>query len=312
MYSNFKTSLKYASLSLAIALSGCGGGGSSPSVTALSTAQIQDAVKSSNSADWIFKTVDSIQYAGYMYLNKLTTTLSGTNTTTADLGTLCSSGSYTATWNVGSATSFTLGDTITLTLTNCVKPDGYTYNGSETYTVMSMRDNGNSTDEVTISSSLNNLTLTTPQQTSLSFSSSNIIFTRNRTWSDSTSTYSYPMTFQSTGGINSIMSTSASNIASGTYTISNATLVDSYTNPSTHTIAASLTSSNATFNNVVLTNTQPRSIISSSTTAYPIYLIKYAGAQITATVSAFRTTLSGTNSDGSLIGNTDIYSIYFY
>lgn len=320
MNSGKKTYLKCASLSLALALSGCGGGGgSSSSITILSTAQIQNVVKSANSADWIMSTVDSIQFTGYTYLNKIATTLSGANTTTADLGTVCSSGSYTATWNVGSATTFTTGDTITLNLTNCVKPDGYTYNGSESYTVTSLSNTGTSSDEVTINSTLDNLTVVTPQTslsnstlTNLSFSNSNMTFTRERTWSSSTSTYTYPMTFKSTGGISSTMSTSAGNIASGTYTISNATVTDSFTNSINHTLATSLTSSDGTFNDVVLTNTQAKSIISSATTAYPIYLVTYAGARITATISAFRTTLSGTNSDGSPITNSDIYSAYFY
>lgn len=318
MISKINPYLKSVSLSLVLTLSACGGGGSSTATTSLSATEIQNAVKSANSADWIMSTVDAIQYAGYTYLNKITTTLSGTNTTTPDLGTLCSQGSYTATWTVGSASAFTVGDTITLTLANCVKADGYTYNGSEKYTVMSMSNNGTSTDEVIFKSSIDNLTVTTPQTTfsdstltNLSFSNSDITLNRTRTWSPNTNNYTYPITFKSTGGVSSNMSTSAGNITTGAYSISNATVTYNYASSSSYTSATSLTSSDDTFKNVVLTNTQPKSASTIITIDYPIYLITYSGAHITAKVSNSLTTLSGTNSDGSLISTKIINSSYF-
>jgi hypothetical protein len=320
MRHHFKSISKFASLSLVLALAGCGAGGDTAAgATPLTSAQIQDATKSANSANWILSTVDTIQYIGFTYLANLQT-LSGTNTTTTDLGTVCpNGGSYLATWLTNSTQYLTVGDTITLNLTNCVKSDGYTYNGSETYTITSATLPTPTTSEVIIKSVLDNLTVTTPQVmlsstplTTLSFSGTNMSFSRTQTLSNNT--YTYPKTYKSTGNLTANMTTSAGNIASGTYTISNATANDVFSSSSAHSLAYSLTSSDGTFNNLVLTNTQPKESTSSGLviSAYPIYQVNYSGAQITATVSASGTTLSGTNSDGSTISNISLGSKYFY
>jgi hypothetical protein len=313
MNQQFNQCLKFVSLSLALALSGCGGGGGGSSATTpLSNTQIQDAAKSANSADWIMTTVDAIQYAGFTYLGKIQTTLSGTNTTSIDLGTVCTSGSYAATWNVGSATSYTVGDTITLTLSNCVKPDGYTYNGSETYVITST-----SIEQATSSSSLNDLTVSTINNlSSLSFSNSNLNYSKTITTGTT-----YPKTFKSTGLITAVLSTTAGNIASGTYNISNATVTDTWSAVDSHALTNSLTSSDGTYNNLELTNTRAKVRInfladgsgSFYTQTFPKYLVKYSGASINVeTVDSYTSTLSGTNTDGSTIANTSIGYAYFY
>jgi hypothetical protein len=306
-------SLKHLSLSLAFALSACGGGGGDSSNTAspLSSTQAQGAAKSANSADWIMTSVEAIQYEGFSYLGRISTALAGTNTTSTDLGTVCTSGSYAATWSVGSAASFSVGDTITLTLTNCVKSDGYTYNGSETYTINSV-----SSGQVTSSSSVNNLTVSTINNLShLSFSNSHLSY--NKTITIGTT---YPKTFKSTGGVTAVLTTTAGNIASGTYTISNSTLTDTWRAVDSHALTDSLTSSDGTYNNIELTNLRPKvrkSFLADGSGSYytetfPKYLIKYSAASINVdVVDAYTSTLSGTNADGSIISNTSIGYAYF-
>lgn len=312
MISEMKRSFKHLSLSLAFALSACGGGGGSSSpATPLTSAQIQGAAKSANSTDWILTTVDSIQYAGLNYLGNIYTTLSGTNTTSSDLGTVCTSGSYSATWNVGSTTEYSAGDTITLALTNCVKPGGFTYNGSETYTVTAV-----TAEQVTVSSSLDNLTVSTANNLSgLSFSNSNMTYSKKITTG-----VIYPKTFKSSGGFTANLTTTAGNIASATYNISNAVLTDTWRNIASHEVADSFTSSDGTYNNLVLTNTRakvrtnflPDGSGSFYTETFPKYLVQYSGASIQIeTADSYSSILSGTNADGSTISNINLNFAYF-
>ena len=306
MTSKMKLSWKCLSLSLTFALSACGGGGggSSTPATPLTSAQILGATKSANSAGWILSSVDGLQGAGLSYLSLLSTT-SGTNTTTSVLS-VCTTGAYSATWNISDITRWTSGDTITLNLTNCVKGDGYTYNGTETYTVTTVTY-GTSTLDVTITSDLTHLTVSTPNSvlsstplTTLTFTSNNTQLTRTTTWDSTQNYYTYPATYQSSGSMLATLNTSAGNIASGTYTISQAKMEDIYSTSTANTRQAFLVSSDGTYNNVVLKNMQAKSD-NGGTVTYPKYLIAYANAAIIATVSSATTTLSGENSDGSLI-----------
>lgn len=310
MIPKMKPSLKYLSISLAFALSACGGGGgSSTPPTPLTSAQIQDAVKAANSAGWILSTLDGLQATGLKYLGALLT-LSGNNTTANELTVCTTGGSYTATWLTADLTHWTQGDTITLNLTDCVKSDGYTYNGAETYTVTAVAYGASALD-VTITSDLTQLTVNTPNSassstplTTLTFASNNTQLTRTTTLDTSVNpnTYTaYPRTYKSSGSMVATLDTSAGNIASGSYTISQAKMEDVFSASTTYTRKASLVSSDGTYNNVVLTNMEPKVSDNGVTTTYPKYLIAYANAGIIATVSSLTTTLSGNNSDGSLI-----------
>ena len=310
-----KLSWKCLSLSLTFALSACGGGGggSSTPATPLTSAQILGATKSANSAGWILSSVDGLQGAGLSYLSLLSTT-SGTNTTTSVLS-VCTTGAYSATWNISDITRWTSGDTITLNLTNCVKGDGYTYNGTETYTVTTVTY-GTSTLDVTITSDLTHLTVSTPNSvlsstplTTLTFTSNNTQLTRTTTWDSTQNYYTYPATYQSSGSMLATLNTSAGNIASGTYTISQAKMEDIYSTSTANTRQAFLVSSDGTYNNVVLKNMQAKSD-NGGTVTYPKYLIAYANAAIIATVSSATTTLSGENSDGSLISSFISYKYF--
>lgn len=315
MTSKMKLSWKCLSLSLTFALSACGGGGggSSTPATPLTSAQILGATKSANSAGWILSSVDGLQGAGLSYLSLLSTT-SGTNTTTSVLS-VCTTGAYSATWNISDITRWTSGDTITLNLTNCVKGDGYTYNGTETYTVTTVTY-GTSTLDVTITSDLTHLTVSTPNSvlsstplTTLTFTSNNTQLTRTTTWDSTQNYYTYPATYQSSGSMLATLNTSAGNIASGTYTISQAKMEDIYSTSTANTRQAFLVSSDGTYNNVVLKNMQAKSD-NGGTVTYPKYLIAYANAAIIATVSSATTTLSGENSDGSLISSFISYKYF--
>lgn len=306
MISKMNKFLKYLTPSLTLALSACGGGGgSSAPATPLTSAQIQGATKSANSAGWVLSSVDGLQGAGLAYLSLLSTT-SGNNTTSTDLDICPTSGSYTATWNIADIARWTQGDSITLNLTDCVKSDGYTYNGSETYTVTTVPPAAN-TFEVTITSDLTQLTVSTPNSgssssplTTLTFTSNNTQLTRTTTLDSTSNSYTYPATYQSSGSMVATLNTSAGNIASGTYTVSQAKMEDTYSTSTANTRQAFLVSSDGTYNNVVLKNMQAKSN-NGGTITYPKYLVAYANAAIVATVSSLTTTLSGENSDGSLI-----------
>jgi hypothetical protein len=312
MISIVKPSSKYLYISLAFVLSACGGGGgSSAPATPLTSAQIQGVAKSANSADWILITVDSIQYAGLNYLGNIYTTLSGTNTTSTDLGTVCTSGSYLATWNVKDSFAYTVGDTITLALTNCVKTGGYTYNGSETYTIT-----GVSNQQVSISSSLDNLTVSTANNlSSLSFSNSNMTYSKTITTG-----VIYPKTFRTSGAISATLTTTAGNIASATYSITNAMVTDTWRSVASHALADSFTSSDGTYSNLTLTNTRakvrtnffPDGTGSFYTETFPKYVVQYSGASIQIeTADSYSSIVSGNNADGSTISNINLNYAYF-
>ena len=320
MISKMNKFLKYLTLSLTLALSACGGGGggSSAPATPLTSAQILGATKSANSAGWILSSVDGLQGSGLSYLKRLSTA-SGTDTTSTDLS-VCTRGTYSATWHItdpnisqANSGSWTVGDFIALNLTDCVKSDGYTYNGTETYTVTTA-SYGTSTLDVTITSDLTHLTVSTPNSvlssaplTTLTFTSNNTQLTRTATWDSTQNYYTYPATYQSSGSIVATLNTSAGNIASGSYTISQAKMEDVFNTSDAYTRKASLVSSDGTYNNVVLKNIAAKESNNGVTTAYPKYLIAYANAAIIATVSSGTTTLSGENSDGS-----SIYSFIYY
>jgi hypothetical protein len=317
MISKMNKFLKYLTLSLTLALSACGGGGggSSAPATPLTSAQILGATKSANSAGWILSSVDGLQGAGLAYLSLLSTT-SGNNITSTDLDICPTSGSYTATWNIADITRWTQGDSITLNLTDCVKSDGYTYNGSETYTVTTVPPAANTLD-ITITSDLTQLTVSTPNSgvsstplTTVTFTSNNTQLTWSRTWNSTSSTYTTPSTYESSGSMVATLNTSAGNIASGTYTVSQAKMEDRYSTSTANTRQAFLVSSDGTYNNVVLKNIAAKESSSGFTTAYPKYLIAYANAAIVATVSSLTTTLSGENSDGSLISDFISYKYF--
>ena len=312
MISSVKPSSKYLYISLAFVLSACGGGGgSSAPATPLTSAQIQGVAKSANSADWIVTTVDSVQYAGLNYLGNVYSTLSGTNTTSTDLGTVCTSGNYSATWNVGSPTAYSVGDSITLTLNNCVKTDGYTYNGYETYTITAV-----SNEQVAISSSLDNLTVSTANNlSSLSFSNGNMAYSKTIT-----SGVTYPKTFKSSGGISATLTTTAGNIASATYIITNIAMTDTWSSVASHALADSFNSSDGTYNNLTLTNTRAKvrtnflanGTGSFYTETFPKYLAQYSGASIQIeTADSYSSIVSGNNTDGSTISNINLNYAYF-
>lgn len=317
MISKMNKFLKYLTLSLTLALSACGGGGggSSAPATPLTSAQILGATKSANSAGWILSSVDGLQGAGLAYLSLLSTT-SGNNTTSNDLDVCPTSGSYTATWNIADITRWTQGDSITLNLTDCVKSDGYTYNGSETYTVTTATF-GTNTLDVTITSDLTQLTVSTPNSglsstplTTVTFTSNNTQLTRTTTLDSTSNSYTYPATYESSGSMVATLNTSAGNIASGTYTVSQAKMEDTYSTSTANTRQAFLVSSDGTYNNVVLKNIAAKERNNGVTTAYPKYLIAYANAAIIATVSSLTTTLSGENSNGSLISEFINYKYF--
>lgn len=298
-------------ISLVFVLSACGGGSSSSPATPLTSAQIQGAVKSANTVHSILTAVDSLQYTGLSYLSNIKTALSGANTTSTDLGTVCTSGSYSATWKVGSSSAYSVGDTITLVLTNCVKPGGYTYNGSESYTIKSLSDG-----QITISSSLDNLAvMSATKLSSFSFSNSNITYNKTITTGAR-----FPTTFKLSGGTTVNLTTTAGNIASATYNISNVLMTEKWGSADSYELVNSFTSSDGTYNNLTLTNTRakvranylPDGAGSFYTATFPNYLVQYSGAAIQIeTVDSYSSTLSGSNADGSAISKISINFPYF-
>lgn len=319
MISKMNKFLKYLTLSLTLALSACGGGGggSSAPATPLTSAQILGATKSANSAGWILSFVDGLQSYGLSYLANITTSF-GTDAIISDFSVCPNGGTYSATWRISvpyisptNLGSWTVGDFITLNLNDCVKSDGNTYNGSETYRVTTAAY-GASTLDVTITSDLTQLTVSTPNSvisstplTTLTFTSNDTQISRTTTWDGNQ--ISYPATYLSSGSMAVSLSTSAGNIGSGSYTISQAKMEDVFNTSGAYTRKASLVSSEGTYNNVVLKNIAAKESNNGVTTAYPKYLIAYANAAIIATVSSGTTTLSGENSDGS-----SIYSFVYY
>lgn len=296
MISKTKKLLKHLTLGLPFVLSACGGGGSSTPTKPLSSEQILGATKSVNSAGWILSYVDGLQAAGLEYLRDLPTT-QGNNETSPDISVCTTSGTYTATWRIADTTRWTVGDTVTLNLTDCVKTNGYIYNGTETYTVANATY-GASALFVTITSDLTDIRLSS-QKTTLTISSNKTQLTRITRFDSTLNVYTLPATYQSSGSIVATLTTSEGHIASGSYTISDAQLED-VLGTTTFTRKATLVSSDGTYNNIVLMNTQAKSDVNGLVT-YPKYQIAYANASITATVSSSTTVLSGDNADGSPI-----------
>jgi hypothetical protein len=287
-------------LTLSLLLSACGGGGgsSAAAVTPLTSARIQAAAKSANSASFVLSVADSALDYGRLYLGAITV-LTGTNTVLpSPIPAVCTAGTYTASWTVGNTATIMTGDTVTLNLSNCVKSDGLTYNGSETYTVSST-----AVGNYNYSSNINNLRVTT-SLSNISFSGSTLAYKYTLSAGNT-----YPKSYVTTGNINAILTTSAGNIASGNYNITGGNKSTTLSNASNNTWSTSLTANDGT-NSYILSNTTPTASTYNAgvttITTYPIYNIAYAGANIISTSYIGSTVLSGTNSDGSSIPNISL------
>lgn len=322
----FKSGIKLLSVSLSLTLAACGGGGGGGAPTPLTESQIKAATTSANTAHWLMSSVDGIQFTGFSYIGALGITgpATGSNTTSVDIdppgNPLCSSGSYSASWGAN-ATGFVVGDYITLNLTNCVKADGYTYNGSETYTITAVSNSSSGTvEEITMKSDLSKLTVKTPQTilsstplTTVTFSGNDGDMTFKRVRAKNGSIYTYPRTYTSTGSTTAVVTTIATNIVSDTYSLSNAVAEDNYTDANnTHTYKINLTSNTNNFKNIVLTNITPYAATGSITTTHPTYGIQYSNASIKATTTSSDTVLNGTNSDNSAINDIHLYSSKYF
>jgi Putative Ig domain len=252
------------------------------------------AVKSAGTASFSLGVVDSAIYNGFSHLNA-NTTLAGTNTTLPGV-TVCTSGSYSATWNTASTTIFTVGDYMSLTYTNCVKADGLTYNGTDRYDITAI------TGGLTIKATISGLTIKSAAST-FTFASDTMVFKRTGTTN--------PWSYTNTGGVRITYATTGNVFANGTYTLSNVSMTTNYPTSTSYNYAQSFSSSDGTYT-LTAANTTPLAGGSIGVTTYPSYDISYLGATISATTtSATTTTLTGVNSDTSPINSNSLSVRYF-
>ncbi len=313
-------SIKYFLIGLCATLSACGGGGggSAPPPTPLTDDQLLGIAKSANTADWILLTADNLLGKAPSLLTSSRATLSGSNTTALNGDTpYCTSGSYTVTWNFNDTLYYSVGDNVTVDFKNCVRPNTLTYKGTVTFSITAASLNG-TTDVVTITSNLNNFSIQIAQSSTLSFSNAdNLTYTRTRLALGNNS-YTYPVTFSTNGAFTATLGIVSNNLAAGTYTISNVSVLKNYpTDENNLTREESFTSSDGTYNGIVNTNVIPRAFTLTNnaytTTTYPTNKVAYSGATINLkTNSSSSTTMSGTNTDGSTFTTVDTGYGYSY
>jgi len=281
-------------------LSACGGGGGSGSdISGLSNDQIKDVAKSANSASYIHSYLVQIPDDGSYYISSIYSKLNGLNEKSPDIGNICTSGTYTASWSVASSLLVTPGDTMTVNYANCMKLNGAIYNGTEKHTVVSViTSDGKYTK--TVSSTPINLTLQKGFN-KITISSGGLSYIRT----EPAGSDEYPKRYEYKTNASVVLAAPTGELASGTYDITNAARTDAAVASGSYSVAESFTSSSNNYKDIVVAST--RSLVLSTATSnitptvYPKYNLLYSGATIEVESLAASTYLSGTNSNGAKI-----------
>jgi hypothetical protein len=283
-------------------LSACGGGGGGSSgsdISGLSDDQIKAVAKSANSANYVLSYLVQIPDDGSYYISSIYSELNGLNKKSADVGDICTSGTYTASWSVASSVLVTPGDTMTVNYTNCMKLNGAVYNGSEKHTVISViTSDGKYTK--TVSSTPVNLSIKKGVN-KITISSGGLSYIRT----EPDSSDEYPMTYEYKTNASVVLEAPVGELVSGTYDIANAKRTDAAVASGSYSVSESFTSSSNNYKDIAAAST--RSLVLSTATSmvtpivYPKYNLFYSGATIEVESFATSTYLSGTNSNGAKI-----------
>ena len=291
--------LLFALISASV-LSACGGGGGSGSgISGLSDDQIKAVAKSANSASYILSFLVGIPDDGSYYISSIYSELSGLNKKSPDIGDICTSGTYTASWSVASSVLVTPGDTMTVNYANCMKINGAVYNGSEKHTVVSViTSEGKYTK--TVSSTPMNLTVQKGVN-KITIPSGVLSYIRTAPASSD----EYPKTYEYKTNVSAILEAPVGELVSGTYDIANAKRTDASVTSGSYSVTESFASSSNNYKDISAVST--RSLVLSTATSkvipivYPKYNLFYSGATIEVESFATTTSLSGTNSNGAKI-----------
>ncbi len=260
----------------------------------LSNTVLQNLAKSGNTGSYAIWVAES-QFS-FLARNLEPLTGSGTNQALPGSPTICTTGSYTATWNSLSPTLVTIGDFLAMTYTNC---DGY--NGTARFTFTGFPNSGRSGSIV-----FTNFKFTTSGGTETVISNNSLSWTRT--------TYgTYPEISSLTGSMLSNVTSASSIFLPGlnTFSLTNINFVRKATSATVVSEAYTFDSNDGVYNYKV-TNVTPKESTSSVTTTSGVTDITYSAAKLRVTSSSIDTTITGTNTDGSVINPILLGSQYYF
>ena len=266
----------------------------------LSNAAIQTIVKSANTSSSSVSFIQSEAFYLSRSLESLSSsgTIVGTNTSLPNSPAVCASGSYTASWNVASATFVTVGDFLEMNYNNC---DGY--NGKAKFTFTGFPSGGRSGVPL-----FTNFSYLTSNATTISVASSSLAWTTT-----SVDLNVFPRSITMTGSLTNSVNTTANNLYSGNHTYSSSaiTFTKSYPSSTVESESYKLFSNDGTQSYNVDTVT-PKSYTSGSVTTNGVTDVKLGAATLRVSSSGTDSTVTGTNTDGSTVSPITLGSAAYF